>query len=318
MTQEDFLPEFDFNDQPPGSAEEGGEANEPKLELAEDADPNVVAAYQYYKEQGLITNDSPFDGTLDSMYQVMQKEDELRDERIFTQIVGYVPDFARDLTQLLLAKGADLTKEELIGFFDLLREPEVTTESLQQEDVAEQYLLKYYTTVKKEDEDTAKELIGLLKGKNKLSAEAKFIFEQDALIKGKQVQTKVDAAKQNRQDTKATAAKFESEFLEGIKAQNWQKPKMQQVYNEFYSGAFKTKLDEVLSDPKNLLVLVDLMSKYDPAKKEFDVEGWKKQVTSKDVKKAGDVLRNYWGSTGTRGGVATGTSPNNNTEFEFA
>jgi len=290
----------DFN--PEITEEEQESSIDNQANYGENADPNVVAAYQLYKDKGIIQGEyEDFDGTPESLQEIMLKEDERKYGEVYDYIVGNSPDFAKNLVELILNKGADTTKEEVQELFQMTQPSEISAEDLESEEGAVGYLKKHYMTKYGDSEEEAEERIDLLKDRDKLNKEAKTIWSEEQNVKQQLAQAKIEKAKETKAQKEARQKAFEENFVNSIREQEWRDDLKQQVAQEFYSGNFKKRMDHIFNNPKALSQLVNFMRYYDGNR--FNMSEFEKSIASKVNKKRKDNIQNYWSTNVGSGGV---------------
>lgn len=298
------LPEFNL----PGddSPETSNQTNEtPTTDSVEQStevqiDPNAKAIFDIYRDEGFITSEE-FGGTYDSLREVLLKETQQLEDNVFKAIVESPPDFARPLVEMVLTKGNTLTKEELLEFASSLQEPSYSEDNLP----SEQFLSNYYKTELGWDDDDINSRLEDLKDKEKLEDEAKRLFKKQNQETTTRQQAKLEEIRQQREQQKAQAQQFITNFTSTI-TENYQKPKAQKLYNEFTTGAFKQKLEDMLTKPEFLHQLVNFVSYYDG--KKIDMETFKKEAFSPSTTQIQNNVQRYW-SSNTQSGVQTNQEP---------
>lgn len=293
----------DFNPEPIEEQEQEQETETSTPEYGEGADPNIVAAYNFYKDRGIIKGDyeDEFDGSPEKFEEIMLKEDERKYGEVYDYIVGNSPDFAKSLVELVLNKGANTTPEEVQELFEITKPSEIKAEDLSEEDGAAEYLKSYYMQKHGDTEDEALERIDLLRDRNKLTKEAETIFKNEEQIKQQLAQSKVDQAKQETQQQKAREEAFNQSFIGSIKETPWRDDLKEKVAQEFYSGAFKQRMDHIFQNPTALSQLVNFMRYYDG--KTFNLSEFEKSIASGTNEKRKSNIQSYWSNNVTSGGV---------------
>lgn len=291
---EDDVIEDQQQESPEGDEEESG----PSFNLAEDADDNIVSAYQFYKDNGIIEGEyEDFDGTPQSLATILEKEDAKKYDAVYQHLHNNSPEFARPLLDLILTKGNELTLEEASEIFQYVKPTEYSTEDMKDEEKATEFLRGYYAKEFDETPEEVEERIDLLKDRNKLTKEAEVLFNKENEFRQKFVEKKVEEAKLTKEQREQQEAAFASSFNKSMDELNWRSDLKEEVTRELYSGNHKTRVEHIYNNPKALTKLVHFMSYYDG--KDIDMDSFMKEYTSDASKKIKKNIRDYWsGSIG--------------------
>jgi hypothetical protein len=297
--KEEFLPEFDLDledvvedvveEKDSAFNDEVEETDSTEKDYGDDADDNAIAAYQYYVDNGLLTDEYEFDGTFDSLMTGLSKQLETYQHQVYDNLINSSPEFARPLIELSLLKGENFTMDEMMEVLNAVKPSEYTMDSLKEEGVAVSYLTELYKSEGYSD-DEIEDKIDFLKDRDLLAKEATSIFKKESKYKGDFVKSKVDSVKQEIADEEQRQQRLVQDFANEIKGAKWSASKQKQVFDEFTTGTFKGKVEKALENPKALMQLVDLMTYFDGEK--FDYDKLKKQFSDAgEVKKK---IANYW------------------------
>lgn len=287
------LPDFDLpgddspesNVQPPVTEEVIEET--PTIEV----DPNAKAIFDIYRDEGFLTVDEKeFDGTYEGLRNALVKESQQLENTVFNAIVKSPPDFAQPIVELVLTKGQDLTKEELLEFVNTLQDSPYSEDNLPAED----FLKNYYKKELDWDDEDIEDRIENLKDKEALDTEAKKLFKKWDTARNSQSQQKLEEARQAKEQAKIQGEQFINN-LSSTLLESYQKPKAQQLYNEFSTGTFKQKLEQILVNPAHLHTLIDFVSYYDG--KDFNLDTYKKEAFSPSTDKIQKSVQKYWSSS---------------------
>lgn len=279
----DFLPDFD-------DFEEVVDQEEEEIfdELPEGGNPNVVAAFEYYKDSNFFTVDTQeFDGTEEGLQGLFAKQAEASKN----SFLGNVPEFAKPLVELVQLKGQNFTEDELIEALNIIK-PQV--KDFSNEDVAEAYLRE---SLAKDDldQDEIDETIEELKYKDKLAKAAERAQKKDIQLGRTKLEEKVQTVKVQQEQEMRDAQDFVNKFQSTLNELPWSNELKTAIQQEFSTGTFKTKLESVFQSPKDLADLVAFIKHYEPAKG-FNLETYQKAAFSPTSKKIANRVKSYWGN----------------------
>lgn len=295
----EFLPDFELEEDELEIVDEELEDN-----LPEDADPNVVAAFQFYKDNNFFSVETEdFDGTPEGLQSLLLKQAEHTQK----SFVNNAPEFAKPLYELLEIKGNSFTEDEMIEVLNLIKPKSI---DLTDEAQAENYLRESFKKEGMDDEEINDE-IDDLKYKDRLLKVAERTYNRDRKLDRTILEDKVEQAKVSQQQEIQEAQEFVTQFQKTINELPWQTETKKAIQEEFQSGAFKQKLETIFKSPKDLADLVAFVKHY--GAKGFDLSSYQKAAFSPTIKKVKDINKNYWGSTS----VSTNKKQSNTQEFEF-
>lgn len=270
-------------------------------QYGENANSDVVAAYKFYRDNGIIENDyKDFDGSPEALQEILRQEDEQKYNQIYGYIVENSPDFAKPLLELVLTKGSELTPEEAGELFKLTKPSEVNPEDLKTDEGAEKYLVDYYMQTHGDTVEEAAERVDLLKDRGKLQKEAATVHGKEESVKEQLTKVKIERAKEDQKQVEARQQAFESTFVDSIKNSGWRTDLQREVAEEFYGGMFKKKMEHAYNNPKILPYLVLWSKFYDG--KTFNADAFEKAIVSKQNLKRKNNIQNYWSTNVGSGG----------------
>lgn len=299
------LPDFDLpGDDSPQTNDTPQEQDQTGVEEQQVADPNAQAIFDIYRDEGFITTEE-FDGTFEGLKKTLVEETRNLEDAVFQSVVGAAPDFAKPLVELVLAKGNDLSQDELLEVFNAVQQPEFTEDNLP----SEQFLQKYYTEELGWEADEVEDRIERLKDSEKLEKEAKNLFKKWSSGRQQMVQDKLEQTRAEKEQARIQQEQF-TNSLNSILQESYQRPKAQKLYNEFYSGSFKNKMEHVLTNPKAIHQLIDFLSYYDGEK--FNMDTYKEEAFSPSTGKVKKKVESYWASSGATSSKAVDKEPKPN------
>ena len=279
----DFLPEFDDFEEV-----EQEEVEEIFDEIPEGGNPNVVAAFEYYKDANFFTIDTQeFDGTEEGLQELFAKQAEASKN----SFLGNVPEFAKPLVELVQLKGQNFTEDELIEALNIIK-PQA--QDFSKEEQAEQYMRESLAKDGLDAEEIDEE-IEELKYKDKLAKAAERAYKKDIQLGRTKLEEKVQTLKVQQEQELRDAQDFVNKFQSTLNELPWSTDLKKAIQEEFSTGTFKTKLESVFQSPKDLADLVAFIKHYEPAKG-FNLDTYQKAAFSPTSKKIANRVKSYWGN----------------------
>jgi hypothetical protein len=312
MTEKtDLLPELDFIDDDViiddnaekahvEKTEEVVETEEleekPDVRVKEGADPNVLAAYKFYVDSGIVASgEEEFGGTPEDLQEVLLNTIDERTEGAIESMIAPLPPVGKAIIAMALEKGDKLSVKDIQNLLEEVSIPELGEEDMKDVNSAHKYMLSVF---KKQgySSDDAEDMVDVLKDKGKLSQQATLEIKKEIAFKQSKAQQVVEGSKESRQQKKLTEEEFRKSFSEAITSTKWRKDKVDKVVGSFFEGKFRESMNHALyENPKALVQLIDFMNHYDAKKGEFDMEAYKKEAFSPTVKKVAEKIKtNYW------------------------
>jgi len=280
----DFLPEFDDFEE----VVEQDEVEEIFDEIPEGGNPNVVAAFEYYKDANFFTIDTQeFDGTEEGLQELFAKQAEASKN----SFLGNVPEFAKPLVELVQLKGQNFTEDELIEALNIIK-PQA--QDFSKEEQAEQYLRESLAKDGYDNEEIEEE-IEELKYKDKLGKAAERAYKKDIQLGRTKLEEKVQTLKVQQEQELRDAQEFVGQFQKTLNELPWSTELKKAIQEEFNTGTFKAKLEAVIQSPKDLADLAAFIRHYDPTKG-FNLDTYQKAAFSPTSKKIANRVKSYWGN----------------------
>lgn len=288
------------------------EEQEPKTEEIETGQQEIAdpLAYSFYEElvnRGYLDETSDFKGSweeLDSMIADLP-------QRVLNSVIATMPDESKQILKFVAAAGQDLTKDELKKFFNTYFEessaPDVSTNDSARaylESVLEEQGLKPRAIQAQLD---------ALEDEDALIEEAKKVLNSKTASTEEIIRQKEQEVREKRQ----AQQNFVRSIQEEIKSQGWRPERVAKVQTVF--SEVNTILNQVASNPKAYVQLVDLLTYFDPNKKEFDLSVLTKKAESKAASTLKDnITKNGFSSSGSRSGsnIVNDNNTNNLDNYE--
>lgn len=293
----DFLPEFDLDE--PEIIEE-----DEQVDLPENADPNVVAAFEYYRDNNFFSvSTDDFDGTPEGLQTLLTTQWQHSQQ----SLINNAPEFAKPLIELVQLKGQNFTEDELVEALNIIKPPKM---DLSDEAQAESYLRSSYAKEGMTEEEIEEE-IEELKYKDKLTKAAERALKVEQKLNKTSLVDKVEQVKVQQANEMKDAQEFVTKFQQTINELPWQAETKQAIQEEFQTGKFKQKLETIFQSPKDLADLVAFVQHY--GSNGFNLTAYQKAAFSPTVKKVRDTYKNYWGNTA----ITSNKKQSNGQEFDF-
>lgn len=293
----DFLPEFDLDE--PEIIEE-----DEQVDLPENADPNVVAAFEYYRDNNFFSiSTDDFDGTPEGLQSLLTEQWQHSQQ----SLINNAPDFAKPLIELVQLKGQNFTEDELVEALNIIKPPVL---DLTDETQAESYLRNSYAKDGMTQEEIDEE-IEELKYKDKLTKAAERALKVEQKLNKTSLVDKVEQVKAQQANEMKDAQEFVAKFQQTINELPWQADTKAAIQEEFQTGKFKQKLETIFQSPKDLADLVAFVQHY--GSNGFNLTAYQKAAFSPTVKKVRDTYKNYWGNTA----ITSNKKQSNGQEYDF-
>lgn len=334
---DNILPDFDFTDEEitveapaseetspvqeddsPSSQNEDSDNSQPEQEQSTESyeapDGEATGLYQFYRDKGFISADyEDFDGSYDSLAEIIEYENNQKTQETQEAVVKAIVESPNPVTSKILeyvvTKGNNLQPEDLRRIIDQAEviNTELTEDSFDNEDVAEQYLMQHLSE-QGDDEETIEDILELYRDKGTLKRKALTAFKKDNDGKLKSLTNEIETAKYEQEQERENLERFQDNFIQAIESTSWKNTRKQTIYNELAQGNFKDKIENIYNYPKGLVQLLDFMSYFNPESGLFELDNYKKASFSDGVKETKQNLMNYFRGNGNLSGSDRGFS----------
>jgi hypothetical protein len=282
---------------------------QPEFEIPEGADPAAYGIYSIMVDKGYLTEEEGFKGTYEELNDIFES----LPERAFESVVNTLNPKAKLLLQYAVAKGDELNDEELAAFYqEVIDTKPVSIDS-------EEGQLAFLSRTLTEDgysEDDAVYLINKWQEEGKLAEKANFFKSKNQDLS--EAEQKVQQAKQLKETRKQKTIEFKQTIQQELNKTEWSDRRKNLVLNEIFSGQMREKTANIINHPKALYQLADFMTYLNPKTGEFDLEAYKKQGLTPEIKTIKNSIERKIGSLDFMKGVTQRKEEKNtNKEFEF-
>lgn len=293
----------------PEKQEEPTDGSTPKGE------PHLVAAYQYYVDQGIFEKaDEGTEVTIDMIEENLSKAMEKKAEESLDAFIDPLPEFGKALIQLALEKRNALTIDDIQSIIKEVDPVTLSVDDMQDENKAVAYMVDKYKKDGIAEED-AEDMANVLKDKGTIAQTASKFLAKELEEKNKKFKNVAEQAKERRVKEKEKQVEFQKSFSQALEGTGWRKDQKEKIVDSFMSKEFSSKLSAALyQDPNALIQLIDFMSYYDQEKKKFNMEAYKKEAFSPSVTK---VVKNVRESLWNQAAESTVQKDRMNKSYEF-
>ena len=293
--------------------EEEGEDDKP-AETGEVPEKEAVSVtYQTLVNKGILSEEEDVPETWDALDEKISSIP----NQVAQALVMNTPKIGQSLIDFVFKTGDRLTADNLREFYkEHLDVVEFTeTGPPQTEEDAEKFVESMYS--KQRLSATAiRAAIVTLKDENELLEEAERLYKLDEEARAAKVKERVDAEGVTTNKNKDDAKQYWQGVSSAITETKWEAKKQKSIYDFLAKRELNNRLNDIYKDPKALVFLADFVEKYDPSKKEFNLDAYKKQVASEEagnIKK--NILKDGFGNLVSKTG-STAANPNRTLKIE--
>lgn len=231
-------------------------------EKAPESDPQAEAYFELLKDNGIIQvpDDYEFDGTFSGLKQAQELTYQEQYKYAQQQIIESMPDQLKTVVEAGFNGVSDIN--QLIELNKNINLNIDLEKDVNQKALIREELSKTLAT------DVLEEVIESYADRGKLKEEAERILaNRQANVNNEIERMKVQAQQEQLQQQQAMQ-QFSSSIQQELSSQKWNDTRKRQVLNEITGTIqgqpiIEAKLQRILSDPKQVLVLADFLTYYD-------------------------------------------------------
>ena len=251
----------------------------------ENGEQEAIAMFQVMKEKGIVSDDAQFNGTWEDIDDLISN---YLPERAANAFIEQAPAKYRTLLAAVYNDGVEPTIDELKSIL-LAAESDFTenTFNIKTDDDARDYLEKIYVE-KGMRKSAIKAQLDDIEDEDKLLEEAKKEYAAKEAAREKQLEKVRESQIAARQAEEAKHAKFIESVKQELIQAEW-KPERKQTVVKVMNN-LSNIFDKVRNSPKGIVQLADFASYYNEKTGTFDMDAYKKQALSPNLRKEGKSM----------------------------
>jgi hypothetical protein len=307
VSADPVVEETDELEEPQEIEEEITEEPEAEPEVVEDED-DIFAAQSFYdmlKERQLVPEKEI------TSWEDLEEEIEVYKTALPNQVKENIVNSASPVAQSFLAFAMDkpdLTEKDLLEYLDAYKEDKVTEEIVTKDQA--RHLLKP-ELVAQWGENTAEAMLDSLEDDGVLIEKAKTsrVSKQDAL--------NAQAAEENN-SRQTQQSNFVNSLYQEFDDQPWQDDHKIHIKEFYTSGKIDQTIQEISTDPKSLVQLVNILNYYDSKSKSFNLDTFFNKAATRNTNSIRDSIKEGLQNRGTSTKQKTARTGFDPTQFELA
>jgi len=268
--------------------------------IESDSDANADLAALYYQElvdQGIAPESEKENITWDDVHSTIESYKTELPNQIVNNIVNQSPDLGKDLIDYVLTKGSELSKEDLKEFYSTYLNDITAPDNINDEDSARGFLVKTYED-KGFTKTQAESAVDALEDDN-----VDIVEKAKELAKNRKSKELLDQTKESVQQKQQQQQAFINQLGEELNQLDWRPSRIRKLKNELVSGNTNQTLQTIISDPKGLVQLANILTYYDAKTNTFDLSDFTQQAQSQKKKSLKDrINRDMFSSAGSGNG----------------
>jgi len=251
----------------------------------EDGESEAIAMFQVMKEKGIVSDDADFNGTWEGIDDLINT---YLPQKAAEAIIEQAPVKYRTLLAAVYNEGVEPTMEELKSIL-LAAEADFTetTFTIKTDDDAREYLEKVYEE-KGMRKSAIKAQLDDIEDEDKLLEEAKKEYATKEAAREKQLEKVRESQIAKRKEDDAKQAQFIESVKQELVQATW-KPERKQTVVKVMNN-LPSIFDKVKNSPKGIVQLADFASYYNEKTGTFDMDAYKKQALSPNLRKEGKSM----------------------------
>jgi len=278
---------------------------EPIIEESEEeeeieVDPSVFTpAYKYFKDQKYfpeaLLKEKGEPTTPEEFLSLLDERNKLYEGEVLKEVHNYYVDkFPEPIKPLIdyIQKGGKIEEDKIVELVSSVYKNSYTEEELSDPEVASKYLVRKYAESGNFDQTAAENMIDALSDEDKVKA-----FQKAYSVEKESSQEKISKLNESRLKREEEQKRLGGEFISNLNSLNWKPAYKGEIKDFVTKGEFKSKLEALTRDPRNLHLLAEFVKHYD-SEKGFNLNDYLK-LKGKDggVRAAKKNINKYFEST---------------------
>lgn len=263
----------------------------------EDVNPTIVRHYDAIKERLILDDDFEFDGkNIDEAYEQDLKN---RNLAVAQSLINKLPEKAKAILETVLKNKEDVTSETFDKILDISKK-EVslsfdTEDDAQNKENAKTFLSQVY----KEQgikERVIKSMLEDLEDEDELIAEASKEKEEKNRLVAEEKEKEVEENNKRIAEQREQARTFKTTIDKTLEEVKYSKDKIEQIKKTIFTvnkdndTELVSRIKQIYSNPKALVVLADLLNGYDTKTGVWKFDKFESQIKTEKVKEIKKTL----------------------------
>ncbi len=263
----------------------------------EDVNPTIVRHYDAIKERLILDDDFEFDGkNIDEAYEQDLKN---RNLAVAQSLINKLPEKAKAILETVLKNKEDVTPETFDKILDISKK-EVslsfdTEDDAQNKENAKTFLSQVY----KEQgikERVIKSMLEDLEDEDELIAEASKEKEEKNRLVAEEKEKEVEENNKRIAEQREQARTFKTTIDKTLEEVKYSKDKIEQIKKTIFTvnkdndTELVSRIKQIYSNPKALVVLADLLNGYDTKTGVWKFDKFESQIKTEKVKEIKKTL----------------------------
>lgn len=288
----------------------------------EDVNPVIVRHYEAIKDRLLLSDDFKFDGK--NIEEAYEQDTKNRNQAIAQNIINRLPEKAKAILETVLKNNEDVNPETFDKILEISKKEVIVSFDTDDDDANKENAKAFLTSVYKEKglkDRVIKSMIEDLEDEDELIDEAKKEKEEVDKIFAKEKQKEIEENNKRITQFRESAKQFKTSIEKTLEETNYSKDKVEQIKKTIFTvnkdndTQLVSKIKQVYSNPKALIVLADLLNGYDEKTGAWKFEKFESQIKTEKVKEIKKSLEEKL--SGGNGSRNTSQSRRNTTDVDW-
>lgn len=265
---------------------ETGEKDTKTIEVTGDNElPTLV--YNQFADNGILElQKDKEEYTWDDIQEGIESYKTDLPQQVAESLVKQSPDKGQTLIDYIFTKGAALTNEDLVSFYEDHLSDLSSKETIVDTDDKAKQVITDHLTKQGYRASVVTAMVEASEDEGKLIEDAKKIVGE----RKSKAQAKLQSAKTEQQADITSQRKFAQDVVSELKNTGWSPRVVNQIRTQLATGKTLELMNHAWNSPKATTKMAALMRHYDPETGDFNFEKFIKQVNTKEVKGLKDKI----------------------------
>ena len=261
--------------------------NDPPQESEKETGDNQLstAFFNELAERGIaLTQEGKEEYSWDDVDNVLKHYSEDLPMRVANSIINASPEYGKNLVNYILSKQGDLSKDDLVNYFQEHLEIVSLPDKFEDNETARNFLKEHYKNQFSRESQVNAMLDAL--------EDDEALLEEANKVKTQRAQAQINKADQERTRRSNEQKQFVQSLGQEFDALSWDQGRVTKVKEFIISDRGNDLLSKIVNSPNGLIHLYDFMTYFDEQSGKFNLDNFIQASATKEAKRLKDKITN--------------------------